>query len=276
MKLFREYSVSLNGSETLKSIREKINIIYKKIYNVDKNLFDESHSLDSFKYEFKYLFKDNDINYKDIIERVFCHCEIYLKLNYDKIHDIEYYNDDPDSFVYIDKDDICYVTTTLKCIATNYLFSDFFDYVSEKTENHKYQRKTILVVSDKDFIHNVEDIKSYYIDEIDQNIQGNQIEFIYPSWFSKYFNDNYESLNISNWQIGQDIVCPETNWLYAMLYSEMAYFSSISGGLNKYKASKVLPASVKTEYIVSGTESDIKKIESVIVIPTMCINIIKI
>ena len=60
---------------------------------------------------------------------------------------------------------------------------------------------------------------------------GNECTFIYPNWFNKYFEDNYSNLNIRDWQTGLDIACAETNWIYAMLYAEKAYFSSISNGM---------------------------------------------
>ena len=78
---------------------------------------------------------------------------------------------------------------------------------------------------------------------------GNEITFIYPCWFNQYFKDNYSNLDISNWQIGLDIADSETNWLYAMLYSEKAYFSSILNGMKPQQARAVLPNSLKTELV---------------------------
>lgn len=87
---------------------------------------------------------------------------------------------------------------------------------------------------------------------------GNEITFIYPCWFNQYFEDNYSNLDISNWQIGLDISDSETNWLYAMLYSEKAYFSSISNGMKPQQARAILPNSLKTELVMTGFVSDWK------------------
>lgn len=87
---------------------------------------------------------------------------------------------------------------------------------------------------------------------------GNECTFIYPNWFNKYFEDNYSNLNIRDWQTGLDIACAETNWIYAMLYAEKAYFSSISNGMKPQQARTVLPNSLKTELVMTGFVSDWK------------------
>ena len=91
-----------------------------------------------------------------------------------------------------------------------------------------------------------------------EDVIGNEITFIYPCWFNQYFKDNYSNLDISNWQIGLDIADSETNWLYAMLYSEKAYFSSILNGMKPQQARVVLPNSLKTELVMTGFASDWK------------------
>lgn len=85
---------------------------------------------------------------------------------------------------------------------------------------------------------------------------GNECTFIYPNWFNKYFEDNYSNLNIRDWQTGLDIACAETNWIYAMLYAEKAYFSSISNGMKPQQARTVLPNSLKTELVMTAFVSD--------------------
>lgn len=87
---------------------------------------------------------------------------------------------------------------------------------------------------------------------------SNECTFIYPNWFNKYFEDNYSSLDVRDWQTGLDIACAETNWIYAMLYAEKAYFSSISNGMKPQQARAVLPNSLKTELVMTGFISDWK------------------
>ena len=55
------------------------------------------------------------------------------------------------------------------------------------------------------------------------------------------------------WQEGIDIACSETNWLYAMLYAEKAYFASLENELQPQQARAVLPNSLKTELVMTGT-----------------------
>lgn len=85
---------------------------------------------------------------------------------------------------------------------------------------------------------------------------GNELTFIYPCWFDKYFDDNYSNVYIANWQIGLDTADAETNWLYAMMYSEKAYFSSILNGMKPQQARAVLPNALKTELVMTGFVSD--------------------
>lgn len=72
---------------------------------------------------------------------------------------------------------------------------------------------------------------------------GNELTFIYPCWFTKYFNDDYSNVDIAN-------------WLYSMLYSEKAYFSSILNGMKPQQARAVLPNALKTELVMTGFVSD--------------------
>ena len=92
----------------------------------------------------------------------------------------------------------------------------------------------------------------------DKNRFGNELTFIIPNWFNKYINADYSNFNTSDWNIGLDIDDAETNWLYAMMYSEKAYISSINHGMKPQQARAVLPNSLKTELIMTGFDNDLK------------------
>lgn len=88
----------------------------------------------------------------------------------------------------------------------------------------------------------------------------NQITYIIPLWFNKYTKEtiDYTSVNCRDWISGLDIADAETNWLYAMLYAEKAYFASLTNGMKAQQARAVLPNSLKTELIMTGFVSDWK------------------
>lgn len=81
---------------------------------------------------------------------------------------------------------------------------------------------------------------------------GNECTFIKPLWFNKYMNEDYSKITTVEWQYGLDVACAETTWLYAMLFAENAYFSSIDSGMTPQQARAVLPNSLKTELVMTG------------------------
>lgn len=82
---------------------------------------------------------------------------------------------------------------------------------------------------------------------------GKECTFIIPTWFDKYMNDDYSDYHTLDWQAGLDSSCAETNLLYAMLFAEKSYFSSLENGMIAQQARAVLPNSLKTELIMTGT-----------------------
>lgn len=157
-----------------------------------------------------------------------------------------------------------------KCITTNYRvlvengWLDDLKYICKPTEFHE-KRITVHFVCDRGVSH--EFVRHRVMSFAQESTRycnyskdkfGNECTFIYPNWFNKYFEDNYSNLNIRDWQTGLDIACAETNWIYAMLYAEKAYFSSISNGMKPQQARTVLPNSLKTELVMTGFVSDWK------------------
>lgn len=160
-------------------------------------------------------------------------------------------------------EDGLYITTNYRVLVENDWF-DTLKYICEPTEYHA-KRYTVKFICDRGVSH--EFVRHRVMSFAQESTRycnyskdkfGNEITFIYPNWFSKYFDDDYSSFNTVNWQIGLDIACAETNWLYAMLYAEKAYFSSLDNGMKPQEARAVLPNSLKTELVVTGFVSDWK------------------
>ena len=154
-----------------------------------------------------------------------------------------------------------WVTTNLRVLVENGWLDDL-QYICEPTEYHA-KRYTVKFICDRGVSH--EFVRHRVMSFAQESTRycnyskdkfGNEITLIYPNWFSKYFDDDYSNLNAMDWQLGLDVVCAETNWLYAMLYAEKAYFSSIANGMKPQQARAVLPNSLKTELVVTGFASD--------------------
>lgn len=166
----------------------------------------------------------------------------------------------------VEKDNECfpdylYVTTNFRVLVENDRLDDL-KYICEPTEYHA-KRITVKFTCDRGVSH--EFVRHRVMSFAQESTRycnyskdkfGNEITLIYPNWFSKYFDDDYSNLNAMDWQLGLDVVCAETNWLYAMLYAEKAYFSSIANGMKPQQARAVLPNSLKTELVVTGFASD--------------------
>lgn len=153
------------------------------------------------------------------------------------------------------------ITTNFRVLVENNWLDDL-KYLCEPTEYHE-RRVTVHFVCDRGISH--EFVRHRVFSFAQESTRycnyskdkfGNELTFIYPCWFNQYFEDNYSNLNISNWKIGLDIADSETNWLYAMLYSEKAYFASILNGMKPQQARAVLPNSLKTELVMTGFISD--------------------
>lgn len=154
-----------------------------------------------------------------------------------------------------------YITTNYRVLVENDRLDDL-KYICEPTEYHA-KRITVKFTCDRGVSH--EFVRHRVMSFAQESTRycnyskdkfGNEITLIYPNWFSKYFDDDYSNLNAMDWQLGLDVVCAETNWLYAMLYAEKAYFSSIANGMKPQQARAVLPNSLKTELVVTGFASD--------------------
>lgn len=150
-----------------------------------------------------------------------------------------------------------FVTTNYRVLVENGWLDDL-EYICEPTKYHE-KRITVRFICDRGILAEFTRHRTFSFAaestrycNYSKDKFGNELTFIYPCWFNQYFEDNYSNLDISNWQIGLDIADSETNWLYAMLYSEKAYFSSILNGMKPQQARAVLPNSLKTELVMTG------------------------
>lgn len=155
-----------------------------------------------------------------------------------------------------------WITTNYRVIVENNWEKDLIYYSPNPVPSHP-KRITVHFVCDRGVSH--EFVRHRVMSFAQESTRycnyskdkfGNECTFIYPNWFNKYFEDNYSNLNIRDWQTGLDIACAETNWIYAMLYAEKAYFSSISNGMKPQQARTVLPDSLKTELVMTAFVSD--------------------
>lgn len=194
----------------------------------------------------------------EVINR-YIHPEDGEEEDFNKLEKYEYnsYSVTNDDGIYL------YVTTNLRVLVENDWLDDL-QYICEPTEYHE-KRITVKFICDRGVSH--EFVRHRVFSFAQESTRycnyskdkfGNECTFIYPNWFNKYFEDNYSNLNIRDWQTGLDIACAETNWIYAMLYAEKAYFSSISNGMKPQQARTVLPNSLKTELVMTGFVSDWK------------------
>lgn len=194
----------------------------------------------------------------EVINR-YIHPEDGEEEDFNKLEKYEYnsYSVTNDDGIYL------YVTTNLRVLVENDWLDDL-QYICEPTVYHE-KRITVHFVCDRGVSH--EFVRHRVMSFAQESTRycnyskdkfGNECTFIYPNWFNKYFEDNYSNLNIRDWQTGLDIACAETNWIYAMLYAEKAYFSSISNGMKPQQARTVLPNSLKTELVMTGFVSDWK------------------
>lgn len=162
---------------------------------------------------------------------------------------------------YISDGDYYYYTTNYRVIIEHDL-QGVLEYLCEPTEYHE-KRITVKFVCDRGVSH--EFVRHRVFSFAQESTRycnyskdkfGNQVTFVIPCWFNKYMGDDYSSFDTSDWGIGLDIADAETNWLYAMLYAEKAYFSSISHGMKPQQARAVLPNSLKTELVMTGFTKD--------------------
>lgn len=152
---------------------------------------------------------------------------------------------------------IGYVTTNYRVLLQNGWLDDL-QYLTEPTKHIK--RITVKFICDRGVSHEFvrhrvfsfaqESTRycNYFKDKF-----GNECTFIIPAWFNKYMEEDYSNHTTLDWQSGLDIACAETNWLYAMLFAEKVYFSSLENGMIAQQARAVLPNSLKTELIMTGT-----------------------
>lgn len=150
-----------------------------------------------------------------------------------------------------------YVTTNYRVLLQN----DWLDDLQYLTEPTKHIRKvTVKFVCDRGVSH--EFVRHRVFSFAQESTRycnyskdkfGKECTFIIPTWFDKYMNDDYSDYHTLDWQAGLDSSCAETNWLYAMLFAEKSYFSSLENGMIAQQARAILPNSLKTELIMTGT-----------------------
>ncbi len=173
---------------------------------------------------------------------------------------IHYYEKNPYSKVVLTNDNV-YITTNYRVIIENN-WNDDLEYITTPTEFH-VKRTTVKFICDRaianEFVrHRVFSFaqESTRYCNYTKDKFNNELTFIIPNWFNKYINEDYSNINISDWNIGLNVADAETNWLYAMMYSEKAYISSINNGMKPQQARSVLPNSLKTELVMTGFNSD--------------------
>ncbi|MGM9533315.1 FAD-dependent thymidylate synthase [Intestinibacter sp.] len=172
------------------------------------------------------------------------------------------YVNDKYSKVSLHEDGIHYcITTNYRVLVENNWLVDL-KYLCEPTEFHE-KRITVRFICDRGVSHEFVRHRVFSFAQestrycnYSKNKFGNELTFIIPNWFNKYMDEDYSNFNTSNWNIGLDIADAETNWLYAMMYSEKAYVSSINNGMKPQQARAVLPNSLKTELVMTGFVSD--------------------
>lgn len=151
-----------------------------------------------------------------------------------------------------------YITTNYRVLLQNDWLDDL-KYLCEPTEHH-VKRVTVKFVCDRGVSH--EFVRHRVFSFAQESTRycnyskdkfGKECTFIIPSWFNKYMDEDYSNCHTMNWQDGLDVADAETNWLYAMLFAEKTYFSSLENGMIAQQARAVLPNSLKTELIMTGT-----------------------
>lgn len=157
--------------------------------------------------------------------------------------------------------DYTYITTNYRVLVEHDWLSDL-KFLSVRNSVHK-KRTTVKFICDRGVSH--EFVRHRVFSFAQESTRycnyskdkfGNELTFIIPNWFNKYINEDYSNVNISDWNIGLNIADAETNWLYAMMYSEKAYISSINNGMKPQQARSVLPNSLKTELVMTGFNDD--------------------
>lgn len=152
---------------------------------------------------------------------------------------------------------IGYVTTNYRVLLQEGWLSDL-EHITEPTKH--IRRITVKFVCDRGVSH--EFVRHRVFSFAQESTRycnyskdkfGKECTFIIPTWFDKYMNDDYSDYHTLDWQAGLDSSCAETNWLYAMLFAEKSYFSSLENGMIAQQARAILPNSLKTELIMTGT-----------------------
>lgn len=252
MKIIKPYA------EILKPTGYTIDDIYKFIELVGRTCYKSQDKIT----------KDSAINFVNRLIKsghwaMLEHGTVYLTISNCSIAKASYYTNNKYSLVYGDKNDTFYITTNYRVLVENNLLKDLV-YLSEPTKFH-HKRTTVKFVCDRGVSH--EFVRHRVFSFAQESTRycnyskdkfGNELTFIIPNWFNKYINADYSNFNTSDWNIGLDIDDAETNWLYAMMYSEKAYISSINHGMKPQQARAVLPNSLKTELIMTGFDNDWK------------------
>lgn len=199
------------------------------------------------------------------------HGTVYLKIPYGTMDDRGEFSNEPIVIKYIDnpysvvmnnsENDYWYITSNYRVIIENGWIDDL-QYLCEPTEFHA-KRITVHFVCDRGVSH--EFVRHRVMSFAQESTRycnyskdkfGKECTFIIPSWFNKYMDEDYSNCHTMNWQDGLDVADAETNWLYAMLFAEKTYFSSLENGMIAQQARAVLPNSLKTELVMTGFVSD--------------------
>lgn len=151
-----------------------------------------------------------------------------------------------------------FVTTNYRVLVENGWLDDL-EYICNPGKEHE-KRITVRFVCDRGVSH--EFVRHRVFSFAQESTRycnyskdkfGKECTFIIPIWFNKYMGEDYSNRHTMNWQDGLDVADAETNWLYAMLFAEKTYFSSLENGMIAQQARAVLPNSLKTELIMTGT-----------------------
>ena len=147
--------------------------------------------------------------------------------------------------------DFAYITTNYRVIIQNGREADL-KFMCEPTEDHD-KRHTVKIVCNRQVSH--EFVRHRVFSFAQESTRycnymkdkfGRELTFITPVWL--------EELDLENPDLGS----PEYKFVKSLKTAESTYMSLIESGWKAQQAAIVLPADLKTELVITGTESDFK------------------
>lgn len=148
-------------------------------------------------------------------------------------------------------EDFAFITTNYRVIVQNHRESDL-QYICHPTEHHE-KRHTVKIVCNRQVSH--EFVRHRVFSFAQESTRycnymkdkfGKELVFITPVWLYGYDLEN------------PDLGSPEYKLVKSLKTAESTYMSLIESGWKAQQAAIVLPADLKTELVITGTESDFK------------------